>query len=236
MIIGRSIVGLAVGSASFVVPLYISELSPSRWRGRLVTVTMLFITGGQVVAYIIGWLFSQSDNGWRWMVGLGVVPAAVQLAMLLGMPETPRYLVKAGRAEQAERVLRKMYGAQEGKNRFIGGIMRAIQKEIHEEDTAISGKPGGTMSRLTIIDLFSNGGNRRALAIACILQGAQQLCGFNSLMYIVLLLLMCNTCLLRGKVLFGDYILTRWIHLTDFGVSHHCSHQFPLHSRGLFRH
>lgn len=86
MILGRSVIGLAVGSASFVTPLYISEIAPAQWRGRLVTVSSLFITGGQVVAYLIGWAFSQVNGGWRWMVGLGAVPAILQLLALLFMP------------------------------------------------------------------------------------------------------------------------------------------------------
>lgn len=86
MILGRSVIGLAVGSASFVTPLYISEIAPAQWRGRLVTVSSLFITGGQVVAYLVGWAFSRVDGGWRWMVGLGAVPAVLQLLALLFMP------------------------------------------------------------------------------------------------------------------------------------------------------
>lgn len=78
MIAGRSIVGVAVGSASFVFPLYIGEVAPGPFRGRLVVVGSLFITGGQVVAYILGWLFSMQIHGWRWMVGLGAAPALLQ--------------------------------------------------------------------------------------------------------------------------------------------------------------
>jgi MFS transporter, SP family, solute carrier family 2 (myo-inositol transporter), member 13 len=65
MIFGRSIVGLAIGGASLIVPLYISELAPSHLRGRLVTVSLLFITGGQVIAYLVGWAFSTMSSGWR---------------------------------------------------------------------------------------------------------------------------------------------------------------------------
>jgi len=81
MIGGRSIVGLAVGAGSFAAPLYISELSPAPFRGRLMTLNVLFITVGQVVAYVVGWLFVQWGNqntAWRWIVGLGAVPAGVQ--------------------------------------------------------------------------------------------------------------------------------------------------------------
>src|ERR1700754_3408116 len=109
MIFGRSIVGLAIGGASLIVPLYLSELAPSHLRGRLVTVSLLFITGGQVVAYLVGWAFSTMPGGWRWMVGLGSVPAVVQIATLVFMPETPRYLAKAQKDAEARAVLRKVY-------------------------------------------------------------------------------------------------------------------------------
>ncbi|PSN68591.1 hypothetical protein BS50DRAFT_632502 [Corynespora cassiicola Philippines] len=194
MIAGRSVVGAAVGSASFVVPLYISELSPSPFRGRLVTVSSLFITGGQVVAYVVGWMFSERAGGWRWMVGLGALPAVVQFFMLWAMPETPRWLVKAGRKEQARRVLKRVYGDDEGIELVVNAVLRRVEKEILEEEDAAgernvpeSGKNGWKAKIARVNDSFTQlaavDGNRRALIIACMLQGFQQLCGFNSLMY-----------------------------------------------------
>lgn len=193
MIAGRSIVGAAVGSASFVVPLYIGELSPGKFRGRLVVVSTLFITGGQVVAYIVGWLFSTRAHGWRWMVGLGALPATLQFGMLLFLPETPRYLVKANRTAQARGVLEKVYGkdAPEG---LVSAVLRKVEREILEEEDAAGarGTPGTTKSgwkaKLENIQdnyaqLLMVGGNRRALVIACMLQGFQQLCGFVSQCY-----------------------------------------------------
>jgi SP family myo-inositol transporter-like MFS transporter 13 len=191
MIIGRSVVGAAVGSASFVVPMYISELAPSAFRGRMVTVSSLFITGGQVVAYIIGWLFSTRPNGWRWMVGLGALPAAVQFCMMFVLPETPRYLVKVGRKEQARQVLRKVYGLGEGMEKMVNGVLRKVEKEILEEEDAANERNipqtsktswNSKMARVNdnFTQLVSVGGNRRALIIACMLQGFQQLCGFVS--------------------------------------------------------
>jgi SP family myo-inositol transporter-like MFS transporter 13 len=191
MIIGRSVVGAAVGSASFVVPMYISELAPSAFRGRLVTVSALFITAGQVLAYIIGWLFSTRAHGWRWMVGLGALPAAVQFCMLFVLPETPRYLVKAGRKDQARRVLRKVYGLGDGMERLVNGVLRKVEKEILEEEDAAgyrnipqADKTGWQAKFCRVNDNFTQlvaqGGNRRALVIACMLQGFQQLCGFVS--------------------------------------------------------
>jgi SP family myo-inositol transporter-like MFS transporter 13 len=192
MILGRGIVGAAVGSASFVVPLYISELSPSPFRGRLVTVSSLFITGGQVVAYLIGWVYSERVGGWRWIVGLGAVPAVLQFGMLFAMPETPRFLIRRGKKGQAKRVLSKVYGAGEGMERIVNAVMRNVEREILEEEgtdtTPVSKSKGIWSAKIahmssTFSQLVSVGANRRALIIACMLQGFQQLCGFNSLMY-----------------------------------------------------
>ncbi|CAN9295665.1 unnamed protein product [Alternaria sp. RS040] len=194
MVAGRSIVGAAVGSASFVVPLYISELSPSPFRGRLVVVSSLFITGGQVVAYIVGWLFSEKLHGWRWMVGLGALPAAIQFVMLFLLPETPRYLVKAGQIQQARKVLGRVYKTDANGTKLVNAVLRRVEKEIEEEEDAAGlrgthdmAKSGWRAKMDRIQDNFSQlvaiGGNRRALIIACMLQAFQQLCGFNSLMY-----------------------------------------------------
>ncbi|KAF1970466.1 general substrate transporter [Bimuria novae-zelandiae CBS 107.79] len=196
MIAGRSVVGAAVGSASFVVPLYIGELSPGPWRGRMVTVSSLFITGGQVVAYIIGWWFSTTVHGWRWIVGIGVLPAAVQFVMLFFMPETPRWLVRAGKKESARRVLVSVYEGSEGVDvkRLVNSVLKRVEREIlEEEEVVVRGREVGPPKQgwskrvesvqENFAQLVGVGGNRRALIIACMLQGVQQLCGFNSLMY-----------------------------------------------------
>jgi len=190
MILGRGLVGLAIGGASPIVPLYISELSPSHLRGRLVTVSPLFTTGGQVVAYVIGWLFSSMPGGWRWMVGIGAFPAITQLALLVFMPETPRFLMRVGREDSAKLVLAKVYKSKSkdvSLTAQVTPIIRAIKRELLEEEQAkIALKSTSTQSKLippTLHSLLFNPPHVRALTIACMLQGLQQLCGFNSLMY-----------------------------------------------------
>ncbi|KAL4963199.1 putative MFS myo-inositol transporter [Aspergillus stella-maris] len=190
MIVGRSIVGLGVGSASLVTPLYISELAPSNARGRLVIILSLFITGGQVVAYIVGWLFSYVSGGWRWTVGLGMAPALVQLFIVVALPETPRWLVQAGFETQAQEVLAKVYQENADSDLIAKQILRDIQAEVAEEEEELaqtkpveSGAQWLTGVKQRGHDLFNIGGNRRALTIAVMLQALQQLCGFNSLMY-----------------------------------------------------
>ena len=188
MIIGRTLVGFAVGGASLVAPLFISELSPSAFRGRLVTLSTLFITLGQVIAYVVGYLFSRQQSGWRWMVGLGALPASVQFGLMFALPESPRWLIKQSRNSEARKALLKAYGFD--KAAAVEGVLQAIKKEISEEevtndDVSIAEHGNKVQIQVTRIrnrlaELYQVGGNRRALIIACLLQGLQQLCGFVS--------------------------------------------------------
>lgn len=177
MIIGRTVVGLGVGVGSLIVPLYISELSPPSHRGRLVVINVLFITFGQLVAYAFGIALSpptlSEDLSWRYMLGLGGLPAAIQGVVMLFMPETPRWLVQNSRRGEAAKVIAKVYGnpSEREVEQVLAGIEQGV--DATTVDT-FSGK-----MRL----LFTVGGNRRALTISCLLQGLQQACGFNSLMY-----------------------------------------------------
>ncbi|KAI4089675.1 MAG: hypothetical protein LQ344_005246 [Seirophora lacunosa] len=217
MICGRSIIGLAVGAASLVVPLYISELSPSAFRGRLVTVSILFITGGQVIAYVLGYVLAQRLHGWRWMVGLGAVPAVVQFFLLLKLPETPRWLVEAGKEDVARVVLKKVYASKT--NTAPEQVLKEIRREIVEEQATSKlvnpvtpgndGWPSLTQFQNRMTELLFVGGNRRALTIACMVQALQQLCGFNSIMYF--------SATIFSLLGFASPILTSlWVAVTNF--------------------
>ncbi|KAL1684416.1 Myo-inositol transporter 1, partial [Schizophyllum commune] len=88
MIGGRFVIGVGVGLASSIAPLYIQELSPTRQRGRMVVLNVAILTLGQVIAYGIDAGFANVSGGWRWMVGLGAVPAGIQLFLLYFLPES----------------------------------------------------------------------------------------------------------------------------------------------------
>lgn len=187
MVIGRSIVGAAVGAASFVTPLYIAELAPAAYRGRLITMNVVFVTLGQVIAYIIGWAFTEygdQETGWRWIVGLGAAPAALQGALVLLMPETPRWLVKAGRNDEARIVVRRVAGMGARASATADAVLNDIEAEVREEDEAQKARRRGGKEEGSWNDgwneLLSVRRNRRALIIACMLQGLQQFCGFVS--------------------------------------------------------
>jgi SP family myo-inositol transporter-like MFS transporter 13 len=187
MVVGRALVGAAVGVASGAVPLYITELAPAELRGRLVTIQSLFITGGQVFAYMIGWIFATFPHGWRFMVGIGAIPAFVQLALLTRMPETPRHLLQIGKDEEARRVLYDVYATLPENQKFqvVQQVLASIQSEIEAEDKARRAVSAASVAndetitlRGTLRELIRVPTNRRALIIACMLQGLQQLCGF----------------------------------------------------------
>lgn len=182
MVAGRSVVGAAVGAASFVTPLYIAELAPAAHRGMLVTLNVLAITLGQVVAYVVGWAFAGHDQGWRYMVGLGALPAVLQAALLLGMPETPRWLVKVSRAAAARQVIGKTLGSGSGSDPAAERVLQDIRREVREEEESgvLRGTKGGRAWTEGWRELVTVPKNRRALTIACLLQGLQQLCGFVS--------------------------------------------------------
>lgn len=189
MVVGRAVVGTAVGLASCATPLYITELAPAELRGRLVTIQSLFITGGQVVAYIVGWQLARLPAGWRWMVGLGAVPGMVQACLLVLMYETPRWLVKNEEQERARQILHRIYGGLSERDRTttVDNVLLDIRAEIVAEAKLDNEHPGRANGLSTVRADFKNltgyPPHRRALIIACMLQGLQQLCGFNSLMY-----------------------------------------------------
>ncbi|WP_280146790.1 sugar porter family MFS transporter [Bacillus velezensis] len=104
LIISRVILGLAVGGSTALVPVYLSEMAPTKIRGTLGTLNNLMIVTGILLAYIVNYIFTPFE-AWRWMVGLAAVPAALLLIGIAFMPESPRWLVKRGREQEARQVM-----------------------------------------------------------------------------------------------------------------------------------
>jgi sugar porter (SP) family MFS transporter len=107
LIAARFVLGLSVGGASAMVPVYIAEVAPPRIRGRLMVLFQLMVAIGQLVAYVCGYLLAGS-GGWRWMFALATIPAAVLLVGMMALPESPRWLVEAGRLDEAREVLARL--------------------------------------------------------------------------------------------------------------------------------
>ncbi|XP_037539031.1 proton myo-inositol cotransporter-like [Nematolebias whitei] len=173
LLAGRIIVGLGIGIASMTVPVYIAEVSPPHLRGQLVTINALFITGGQFVASIVDGVFSYlSHNGWRYMLGLSIVPAVLQFFGFIFLPESPRWLLQKGRSEEACHVLSQIRGDQN-----IDEEYDVIKASIEEEE-----RDSGT-GGVVLLRILRHGPTRRALVIGCGLQMFQQLSGINTVMY-----------------------------------------------------
>ena len=106
LVIGRLVIGLAVGGSTAIVPVYLSEMAPTEQRGSLSSLNQLMITIGILASYLINYAFTPID-GWRWMLGLAVIPSLILLIGVAFMPESPRWLLEH-KSEQAARDVMKM--------------------------------------------------------------------------------------------------------------------------------
>ncbi len=165
LIIGRIIVGLGIGLSSGTVPVYISEVSPPAARGWTVSIFQLAITVGILLAYVVDYAFA-AIQGWRWMLGLAVVPAAVFAIGMIFLPESPRWLVKNGQREAARKVLGRIRTAA-GADAELKDIEASIQ---HTEER-------GRLSDLLHPSL------RAALVVGIGLAILQQITGINTVIY-----------------------------------------------------
>lgn len=161
----RFIGGLAIGSASIIAPLYISEIAPPAIRGALVSVNQLAIVSGILLAYFVNWvLIGAGPANWRWMFAAGAVPAVVYFLLVLGVPESPRWLVKQGREDEALGVLGRINAPE-----VAAAEVRAIRDTL-------------ALERGSIAELFRPG-FRRALIIGVVLAVFQQISGINAVIY-----------------------------------------------------
>jgi SP family arabinose:H+ symporter-like MFS transporter len=110
-IVARFLGGLAVGGASLLSPMYVSEVSPPTVRGRMGTLYQMSIVTGILVSYCINYgLRNIGPDNWRWMFATGVIPSVIFFTLLLLAPETPRYLLKVGKESQARNILERIGG------------------------------------------------------------------------------------------------------------------------------
>lgn len=108
LIAGRMILGLAIGMVNFVIPLYLSELSPQKVRGMLVSLYQLAITAGILFSYLINRVFALTEYNWRWMLGAGLIPALILLIGISFLGDTPRWLISQKREHEAKDIFEKL--------------------------------------------------------------------------------------------------------------------------------
>jgi SP family galactose:H+ symporter-like MFS transporter len=163
LIAGRIVVGIAIGIASFIAPMYISELAPARVRGSLVSVNQLAITVGIVVSYLVDYAFS-GLGAWRMMLGLAAVPSIILALAMWRLPSSPRWLVARGSMDKARNVLGRIRRSSE------------IDAEVKEIERSLEKQKGSGV-------LLSHPMLRMALFVGIGLAVFQQLTGINTVIY-----------------------------------------------------
>jgi SP family arabinose:H+ symporter-like MFS transporter len=170
-LVARFIGGLGIGASSMICPVYIAEISPEKWRGRLGTLFQLGIVIGIFLTLFVNKMVQglgdemwNTTLGWRWMLGAGAVPALIFFGLLFAVPESPRWLAQRGRRDEALAILTSAGGAAHAARE-----MAAIQDAIHHEEAGFG-------------ELFRRG-VFKPLVIAVMLMAFSQFCGINAIMY-----------------------------------------------------
>ena len=162
--IARLVAGVAIGVASVLAPMYVAESSPSHIRGRLVSLNQVAIATGVLCAFLTNWALSGiGKSSWRFMFGVAALPSLAFFLSLLFVPESPRWLLRAGRPEMAIRVLRKISGPR-------------AEAEAEEIRLSLSEESASLREIL-------NPHLRRPLLIAIALAVLSQITGINTVIY-----------------------------------------------------
>lgn len=177
-VVFRLLGGVAIGLASVLSPMYIAEIVPSEIRGRFVSLNQLTIVIGILLAQVANWLIAQpvppgvaqdviaetwnGQWGWRWMFGVTAIPAGAFFALLFFVPESPRWLLKQGRAGAARGILQRLGGSA-----YAEAEARRIESTVTEGATKVD------------LSALLERRMRRVLLIGMFLAAFQQWCGIN---------------------------------------------------------
>ena len=166
-VVFRFIAGLAIGGSSVLGPMYIAEIAPAKWRGRLVGFFQFNVVFGILLAYLSNYLIGTlalGDAEWRWKLGISALPAALFFLMLFVIPRSPRWLVKKGRLAEAGQVLLQLGDTNE-------------QDDLRQIVASIDAEHAGAKQRL-----FSRK-FRFPVLLAILVAMFNQLAGINSILY-----------------------------------------------------
>ena len=167
LLVARFVGGLGVGGTSVVAPVYVAELAPAKWRGRMVGLFQINIVLGVLLAYLSNFLLERASLPfalWRWQLGAAGVPAAGLLLLLIGIPESPRWLIERGLLDDARRVLPTLGTLN------VDEELETVTRSFHE-DLVQAKAPLFTRALL------------RPLLIAAALGALNQLSGINAILY-----------------------------------------------------
>lgn len=164
ILFGRLFIGLAIGMGSYTAPLYIAEVAPLELRGGLVSLNQLAITIGILASYIINYAFTNIDGSWRWMFGIGVIPAVLLGIGMIFLPESPRWLVAQQQVDKATQTLRHLRDSTD------------VSHEINDIKNSLQVK------HASFREIFSPW-IRPVLFLGAILGFIQQVTGINTIIY-----------------------------------------------------
>ncbi|XP_047315573.1 plastidic glucose transporter 4-like [Impatiens glandulifera] len=168
MIIGRLLAGIGIGISSAIVPLYISEISPTEIRGTLGSVNQLFICIGILAALVAGLPLAGNPIWWRTMFGIAIIPSVLLALGMAFSPESPRWLYQQGKITEAEVSIRKLYGKER---------VNEVMRDLNASSQGSSSEPEASW-----FDLFSSRYSK-VVSVGAALFLFQQLAGINAVVY-----------------------------------------------------
>ncbi len=170
-VIARMVGGLGIGITSTLCPLYNAEMAPARYRGRLVALNQFATVTGIFLTYFVNSGIAGAGNdawdvstAWRWMFGVGAIPGMIFMILLFFVPESPRWLIKQGRPEEALAILLRIHGEEAAKQEVL-----EIKESFREQ-------------RASLRELFKPG-IRFALFVGVVIAILQQVTGINAILY-----------------------------------------------------
>ncbi len=167
LLAARFLLGIAIGVASMLTPLYLSEVAPADKRGMVVSLNQFCITLGILLSYLVDYAFADVAGTWRWMLGIGAVPGVMLGLGMAFLPESPRWLSAQGRTQDAANVLRRLRGTHD-----VDGELSGLKRDIREEHAGAS-----------LAALFSAPKARVPLIVGIGLAVFQQITGINTVIY-----------------------------------------------------
>lgn len=171
LLVGRVVLGLAVGAASATVPVYLSEVSPKEIRGRVLTLNQLMITTGILISYFVNLLFA-SGGQWRGMFAVGALPAlGIVVGALWVLPESPQWLIRHGRRDEARALIVSVAG-EERADHLIEQAQRRETQGLRSDSPRAGGWRVLLEPRV-----------RAALIVGLTLAAVQQFGGINTIIY-----------------------------------------------------
>ncbi|MGC2267812.1 MAG: sugar porter family MFS transporter, partial [Candidatus Acidiferrales bacterium] len=166
LVVFRFIGGLGIGGSSVLGPMYIAEVAPAKWRGRLVGLFQFNIVLGILLAYFSNYLVGAlhfAGAEWRWKLGIPAAPALLFFLLLFAIPRSPRWLVKKGKVDEARDVLRVT-----GEENY--------EQQLQEIETSIHAEHGAS-------DALFNWKYRLPIFLAVTIGMFNQLSGINAILY-----------------------------------------------------